>query len=99
MTVDELPNDLETTACYVAAEAVTNAVKHSAAEHISLRVDATASRLYVRIHDDGVGGASSRAGSGLAGLADRVGAQGGDLTVTSPRGGGTTIEAVLPCAS
>ncbi len=97
--VDELPDDLETTAYYVAAEAVTNAVKHSAAKHISLRVDATASRLYVRVHDNGVGGASSRAGSGLAGLADRVGAQGGDLTVTSPRGGGTTIEAVLPCVS
>jgi signal transduction histidine kinase len=99
VTVDELPDDLETTAYYVAAEAVTNAVKHSAAKHISLRVEATASQLYVRVHDNGVGGASSRAGSGLAGLADRVGAQGGDLTVTSPRGGGTTIEAVLPCAS
>ena len=40
-----------------------------------------------------------RPGSGLAGLADRVGAHGGRLSIESRRGAGTTIEAVLPCAS
>jgi signal transduction histidine kinase len=56
-------------------------------------------QLQVRVSDDGIGGADVTAGSGLAGLADRVAAAGGNLTVRSPRGRGTTIEAVLPCAS
>ncbi len=54
--------------------------------------------MYVRVGDDGVGGAVPREGSGLAGLADRVAAHGGTLTITSPSAGGTAIEAVLPCA-
>jgi signal transduction histidine kinase len=52
----------------------------------------------VRVRDDGVGGASERADGGLRGLADRVAAAGGRLDVDSPRGGGTTISAELPCA-
>jgi signal transduction histidine kinase len=94
-----LPDDLETTAYYVAAEAIANAIKHSQARHIDLDVDARGELLYVRIADDGLGGAHTRSGSGLAGLADRIGASGGSLQITSPPGLGTTVEAVLPCAS
>jgi signal transduction histidine kinase len=53
----------------------------------------------VEVADDGVGGASTAAGSGLRGLLDRVEALDGRLYVTSPPGGGTTIRAEIPCAS
>ncbi len=95
----QVDGDLQTTAYYVASEAITNAVKHARATRITLRVDARNSDLYVRIEDDGVGGAEQRDGSGLARLADRVGAHGGTLYVSSPHNGGTTVEAILPCAS
>jgi signal transduction histidine kinase len=91
--------DLQTTAYYVASEAIANAVKHSCATKIAVHVDARGDDLYVRVEDDGVGGAEQRDGSGLARLADRVGAHGGTLFVSSPRNGGTTVEAILPCAS
>ena len=99
VTAGELDPDLETTAYYVAAEAITNAVKHAHADHITLEVDTVAGRLHVRVRDDGIGQAKLVAGSGLAGLADRVGAHGGHLAVDSLSGAGTVVEAVLPCAS
>jgi signal transduction histidine kinase len=99
--VSETPMDdgLQTTAYYVASEAIANAVKHSGAGRIALHVGAHGSDLYIRIRDDGVGGAIQKDGSGLARLADRVSAHGGRLLVSSPRDGGTTVEAILPCAS
>ena len=54
--------------------------------------------LSVEISDDGIGGAGAGGGSGLRGLADRVEALGGRLTVSSPPGRGTTVRAELPCA-
>ena len=53
----------------------------------------------VTVSDDGLGGAAVRPGSGLAGLFDRVNAVGGGLRVASPLGGGTVVEAVIPCGS
>ena len=94
-----LDMDLETTAYYVAAEAITNAVKHADAHLITLDVDSRAGLLHVRVADDGVGLGANHTGHGLAGLADRVGAHGGTLSIVSDRGVGTVIEAVLPCAS
>jgi signal transduction histidine kinase len=101
MQVAETPmdGDLQTTAYYVASEAIANAVKHSRAERIALDVAARDGDLYVRVEDDGVGGAVPREGCGLARLADRVSAHGGTLLVSSPHNGGTTVEAILPCAS
>jgi signal transduction histidine kinase len=55
------------------------------------------SALIVEIADDGIGGAPTHGGSGLTGLADRVAALGGQLTITSPAGQGTRIRAELPC--
>jgi signal transduction histidine kinase len=87
----------ESTAYFVLAEALTNVAKHSmAAEcHIVLRRDN--GHLEVSVTDDGVGGAALAKGHGLAGLADRVHAAGGALTVISPPGGPTTVMAKLPC--
>lgn len=94
-----LPDDVSTTAYYVASEAIANATKHAGAERIGLRVAQVNGGLRVEVADDGVGGASPSPGSGLAGLADRVAAAGGTLRVHSPAGAGTVVEAVLPCAS
>jgi signal transduction histidine kinase len=94
-----LPDDVSTTAYYVASEAVANAAKYARAERIRLSVAIEEDRLRVLVSDNGVGGATARNGSGLAGLADRVAAAGGQLRVHSPAGLGTLVEAVLPCAS
>ena len=99
VTTAKIDPDVETTAYYVAVEAITNAVKHAGAKGISLSVEASNSELHVRITDDGSGQAAPREGSGLAGLADRVGAHGGRLDINSRPGVGTVIEAVMPCAS
>ena len=56
-------------------------------------------RLRVEISDDGVGGADAGSGTGLRGLADRVGALDGTLQLTSRAQRGTTICAELPCVS
>ncbi|GAA4048666.1 sensor histidine kinase [Nonomuraea soli] len=92
----ELPDDVATTAYFVASEAVTNALKHASASRIALRVGQHDGQVRLEIRDDGRGGA--RIG-GSSGLADRVAAHGGSLTVRSPAGYGTVVEAVLPCAS
>ncbi|WP_204284080.1 histidine kinase [Microbispora amethystogenes] len=99
VSADDLPDDVAMTAYYVASEAMTNAVKHAAPAAIGVRVGRVGDRVTVRISDDGRGGAEMRPGAGLAGLADRVRASGGALRLSSPEGGGTTVEAVLPCAS
>ncbi|WP_163511451.1 sensor histidine kinase [Fodinicola acaciae] len=95
----DLPDDVVTTAYYVASEAIANAVKHAAADRIALSVGQADGCLRVRVMDDGRGGARVGPGSGLVGLTDRVAAVGGKLLVDSALGGGTTVEAVLPCAS
>ena len=94
-----LPDELTTTAYYVASEAVANTLKHAAARTVVLKVAQTDGQLRVRVTDDGLGGARVATGSGLAGLSDRVAALGGTFRVLSPPGGGTTVEAVLPCVS
>jgi len=52
--------------------------------------------LIVSVSDDGRGGATFDAGSGLRGLSDRVEALGGRLTVESSLGDGTHLVAELP---
>jgi signal transduction histidine kinase len=54
--------------------------------------------LVLEVVDDGIGGAAAGGGSGLRGLADRVEALGGRLTVSSPPGRGTHLRAEIPCA-
>ncbi|WP_146211064.1 sensor histidine kinase [Quadrisphaera granulorum] len=94
-----VPEAVATTAYFVASEAVTNAVKHSGAASISLVAARDEDALVVSVSDDGCGGASVSSGSGLAGLADRVAAAGGELRLVSPVGAGTLLEVRLPCGS
>jgi signal transduction histidine kinase len=96
-TEGRLEPAVENAAYFVVAEALTNVAKHSGASECTLRVSQSGRRLSIAVHDNGVGGAHLAKGHGLAGLADRVLAIGGTLTVTSPHGGPTEIHADLPC--
>jgi signal transduction histidine kinase len=93
------PPAIETAAYFVVAEALTNVGRHSEATHAEVDVELVGRLLRVIVRDDGRGGASRDAGSGLEGLGRRVEALDGTLTVDSPPGGPTWIEAVLPCGS
>jgi signal transduction histidine kinase len=86
----------EMTAYLVISEAITNAYKHAEATSIDVRATASRGVLRVEITDDGRGGASESAGSGLEGLRDRVEAIGGTFNVDSADRRGTRIAAVLP---
>ncbi len=91
-----LPAIAEATAYFTVSEALTNVAKYASASHATVRLASADGELVVEIRDDGVGGAAASTGSGLAGLADRVGACDGSLSVESPPGEGTLVRAVLP---
>ena len=95
---ERYPPEIEATAYFVASEALTNVVKHAHARCVRIEARRENGQLVVVIEDDGVGGASPDGGSGLRGLADRVEAQGGRLTVESARGAGTRVLGEIPCA-
>ena len=92
------PAAVEAIAYFVVAEGLTNIAKHSHASHAQVVVVRSGEVLSLEITDDGVGGADP-AGQGLSGLAARVAGVDGQLRVTSPTGGPTTVEVVLPCGS
>ena len=95
-----LPPAVEAAAYYVAAEAMTNAVKHARASRAWLSAVQEPHALTVVVRDDGVGGACVECGTqeatGLGGLKDRVEALGGTLDVVSPDGEGTCLTATFP---
>jgi signal transduction histidine kinase len=95
---DRLPDQLEISAYYIVAEALTNAAKHSCASTVSVTIerDAGDGILRLEVVDDGVGGADFTGGTGLVGLKDRVEALGGHLDLHSPQGAGTTLVVALP---
>jgi signal transduction histidine kinase len=95
---DRLPGAAETTAYFTVAEALTNVAKYAQASVATVRVACEDADLVVEVRDDGVGGADPDGGSGLSGLADRVAACDGALSVESPPGEGTLVRAVLPLA-
>jgi signal transduction histidine kinase len=86
----------ELVAYFVCSEALANVAKYARASEARVAVLAGDQELRILVADDGVGGADARRGSGLQGLADRVEALGGRLSVRSPLGAGTRVEAVLP---
>jgi signal transduction histidine kinase len=96
--VGRLEPRLEAALYYVAAEAITNAVKHSQGHRIRVDVRRSSGWASVEITDDGVGGADVSKGSGLVGLSDRVAAVGGRLNVRSDGSSGTSLHAEVPCA-
>jgi signal transduction histidine kinase len=87
--------EIEASAYFVVAEALTNVVKHARATRANVAGSVGDGVLRVEVRDDGAGGADSE-GHGLLGLADRVAALGGRLRIDSPRGAGTVLTAELP---
>jgi signal transduction histidine kinase len=94
--VPRLAQQTETTAYFVVAEALTNVVKHAAADRAWVTARLAGDALSIEVRDNGVGGARAGVGSGLTGLFDRVDARGGSLRITSLAGQGTTIQATVP---
>jgi signal transduction histidine kinase len=98
-TEERLPGPVESAAYFVVSEALTNVAKYARASHATVRVRRENGRVSVDVTDDGVGGADATRGSGLRGLADRVAALDGTLSLDSPPGDGTRLHAEIPCGS
>jgi signal transduction histidine kinase len=94
---DRLPTAVESTAYFVAVEAVTNAVRHADPQRIRVVGDVHNGRLRLTVVDDGTGGADPAGGTGLRGLVDRTAVVSGTLEVDSPVGGPTTVRMEVPC--
>ncbi|TFV57540.1 sensor histidine kinase [Mycobacterium sp. PS03-16] len=99
-----LPEEVESVAYFVVAEALTNVAKHAHASQavVTVRLDEQAGALHVSVFDDGRGGAAVTEddnATGLRGLDERVRAAHGTFTVSSPATGPTIVTAVLPCGS
>ncbi|HEY6771119.1 MAG TPA: GAF domain-containing protein, partial [Solirubrobacterales bacterium] len=95
VSVDRLPPDVEATAYFVVAEALTNVAKHARADHAAVAARLENGELRVQVSDDGIGGADEE-GSGLLGLEDRLAVLEGTLRVESPADGGTRLMAGIP---
>ncbi|MBB5955910.1 signal transduction histidine kinase [Saccharothrix tamanrassetensis] len=93
------PAAIEAAAYFIVAEALTNITKHSAAEHASVRLEATDDKLFITVRDDGRGGADGNLGTGIVGIQRRADAFDGHAELSSPLGGPTVLRVELPCGS
>ncbi|HET7388769.1 MAG TPA: sensor histidine kinase [Nocardioidaceae bacterium] len=92
-----LPGQVAVVAHRIAAEALTNAVRHSGAARVVVSVVADLDRLTLDVADDGCGAVAARPGGvGLTSMRERAESVGGTLTVTASTGQGTRVRAVLP---
>ncbi|MYR93220.1 MULTISPECIES: sensor histidine kinase [unclassified Streptomyces] len=87
---------IEGIAYFTVSELLQNVSKHSGARSASVEVWRAADRLLVQVTDDGSGGARMDGGTGMAGLAERLGAVDGLFVLDSPVGGPTSVTAELP---
>ena len=91
---------MEVAAYFCCLEAIQNAAKHAPGSRVAVRLDRTTDTLTFEVEDDGPGflvDAQQQAdGSGLVGMADRAGAAGGELVVTSQVGQGTVVRGWVP---
>ncbi|MCU7728836.1 sensor domain-containing protein [Actinoplanes sp. KI2] len=87
---------IERIAYFCVVELLTNVVKHSGADRVRIEASAADGRLLITVTDDGRGGARVGAGTGLAGLRERLAGVDGTLDVDSPPGGPTRARITLP---
>ena len=92
---ERFPEEIEASAYFIVAEALTNVVKHAQARRVAVRVFVEDGMLRLQVRDDGVGGVDPR-GHGLVGIGDRVSALGGRFEIRSPPRRGTVLTAALP---
>ncbi|MGW2474548.1 sensor domain-containing protein [Streptomyces sp. NPDC001665] len=88
---------VESAAYFAISEALTNAAKHSGADRIWVDLRHGDGALRFSVTDDGRGGASVGAGSGLSGIERRLGTFDGIMAVSSPAGGPTMVTMEIPC--
>ena len=91
-----LPTAVEDAAYFAGLESLTNVAKHSQATHCQLTLEVTNDGVWLRIFDNGVGGAHLGKGTGLAGLADRLAGVDGTLAIDSSPDNGTEITVFMP---
>lgn len=94
--IPRLPAAVEAAAYFAVAEALTNAVKHSGADRITVGLRCEDDVLVVEVTDDGRGGAEQAHGSGLLGIQRRVAAFDGTTKIDSPPGGPTVLRVDIP---
>jgi signal transduction histidine kinase len=92
-----LPAPVESAVYFAVAEALANAVKHSGARTVHIRIEYCAGMLRAEVTDDGRGGADPAHGTGLLGVERRIAAFDGILAISSPPGGPTIIVIEVPC--
>jgi len=92
-----LPPPIEAAAYFVVSEALSNAAKHAQATRCEVVGRRDGDLLVITVTDNGIGGATVGAGSGLTGLVTRLDALGGTLVVDSPPGGPTRLRMECPC--
>lgn len=92
------PAPVESAVYFATSELLANIGKHAGAKRAVIEVSHDGRALRVVVEDDGAGGASLDAGSGLAGVARRLAAFDGTMDVVSPVGGPTVVTLEVPCA-
>jgi signal transduction histidine kinase len=97
VTRERLPPEIEASAYFIVAEALTNVVKHARASRAAVRTVVEDGVVVLEVRDDGEGGADP-GGDGLVGIADRVDALGGRMWIESAASAGTVLTAQLPLA-
>ncbi len=94
-----LPAAVEVAAYRIVSEALTNVVRHAAAQSCRITLAVTAGELGIRIADDGRGiDPDAVAGIGLRSLRERAEELGGRCEVRCPEAGGTVVQAWIPIA-
>jgi signal transduction histidine kinase len=93
---ERLPGAVEAAVYFVVSECLANIGKHAEAEQATVAVSERDGVVTIEVSDDGIGGAELNGGTGMQGLADRVGALNGSLAVDSTPGAGTRVTAVVP---
>lgn len=94
----KLSEELEVAIYRLVQESINNAVKHSAAPHIWVRVERNNGEVEVSVRDDGSGFDPNAVsgGFGLVGMRERVALVNGEFDVMAAPGTGTTVTASLP---